>query len=62
MTNDEFKAWRERLHMTWAAAGKELGISLRQTYSYGTDKPVPLYIELACCELERRFNEVPTRK
>ena len=63
MTNEEFNAWRQRLGLTYAAAAEALGTSERSVYNYARDgEPqfiIPRYIELACCELERRDHETP---
>jgi DNA-binding XRE family transcriptional regulator len=59
MTNAEFKAWQSRLHLTRVQAGEALGVSERAIYNYSADREIPRYIELACCELERRWNERP---
>ena len=57
MTNEQFQVWKDRLDMTWPSAAGALGIGLSTAKAYGSTLPIPLYIELACEALERRFNE-----
>lgn len=59
MTNAEFKAWMSRLRLTYRQAAIDLGLSERAVYNYADDREIPLYIELACAELERRHHETP---
>jgi hypothetical protein len=62
MTAQELRAWREGLGWSVTVAHQRLGLG-RRAYDYledgvtsaGTPRPeVPLYIELATCELTRR--------
>ena len=46
---DHFTAWRIRNGLSLAAAGRELGITVRTVSAYGSGaRPIPRTVELAC--------------
>lgn len=57
MTNAEFRGWRERLDITQRRAAELLGRSERQVQAYeNVEGSIPVVVELATAELERRVN------
>ena len=47
----EFNAWMERNGLSLGAAAKALGITRRTiVYNHGGQKPIPIYIKLACID------------
>ncbi len=57
MTASAFRAWRERLGLTRAAAASALGLSVRCLAHYEAgDRPVPRVVELACERVEERLD------
>ncbi len=56
MTNEQFRAWKDRLNLTFQRAANDLGLAIRTVKGYADATPIPLVVELACYELERRFN------
>lgn len=56
MTPELFKTWRKSCGLTQEQAAESIGISRRMVQQYEAGEyPVPLYIELACCEVSRRL-------
>ena len=54
MTAEQFKAWRNRLGLSQAAAGEALGLHRHTIRNYETGfSTVPKHVELACREVER---------
>jgi transcriptional regulator with XRE-family HTH domain len=52
MAPASFKAWRERLHFTTAAAARELGISRNWAMKFESGAaPIPRHIALACAAI-----------
>nr|WP_276609579.1 DUF2442 domain-containing protein [Desulfuromonas acetexigens] len=46
---DRFTAWRIRNGLSLAAAGRELGVTVRTVSAYGSGaRPIPRTVELAC--------------
>lgn len=56
----DFKKWRRKLRYSQVEAGKQLGLSRGAVQKWETEaNPVPVAIELACQELQRRWKRRP---
>jgi hypothetical protein len=55
MTADEFRSTLDRLGLTQAGAAELLDRGIRTIEGYAAGRPIPLVVELALCELQRRL-------
>jgi hypothetical protein len=61
MSSTDFRAWLERLGLTYEAASAQLGISRRLVAYYAGKRHLPRYIALACRYLESQLLPKSTR-
>jgi hypothetical protein len=57
MTNSDFHAWKDRLHLTFPRISEELGIGVSTAKAYAANLAIPRYIERACADVEREYFE-----